>query len=143
MLRSHTEQGHRTAHDLKLDAAGNRNVIMVTVNNTNNVCINGSMVNVKRHYNYQINSLIIGGKEEGYTYAEDDVIIFALPSQTTGSECVSNGLLGYRTLDPQNSYFLISSTGVANRLNNNQFDFVAQNAISIVIYFFMTLILRL
>lgn len=113
-----------------VDAAGNRNVIMVTVNNTNNVCINGSMVNVKRHYNYQINSLIIGGKEEGYTYAEDDVIIFALPSQVTGSECVSNGLLGYRTLDPENSYFLVSSGSVANRLNNNQFDFVAQQFIS-------------
>ena len=113
-----------------VDAAGNRSVIMVTVNNTNNVCINGSMVNVKRHYNYQINNLIIGGKEEGYTYSEDDVIIFALPSQVTGSECVSNGLLGYRTLDPENSYFLVSSGSVANRLNNNQFDFVAQQFIS-------------
>ncbi len=113
-----------------VDSAGNRAVIMVTINPSSSVCINGNSVNVRRQYNYSINSLIIGGKDEGFHYQKGDVIIFALPSQADGQDCVSNGLLGYRTLDPENSHFLVSSDSNASRLSNNQFDFVAQGFIS-------------
>ena len=123
-----TEFGEHTF--VIVDSAGNRAVIMVTVNPSSSVCINGNSVNVRRQYNYSINSLIIGGKDEGFHYQKGDVIIFALPSQADGQDCVSNGLLGYRTLDPENSHFLVSNDSNASRLSNNQFDFVAQGFIS-------------
>ena len=110
------------------DAAGNRSVIMVTINNTNSVCINGVLVQVKMQAYYQIDKLFIG-KEKDVRYEKDDVIIFALPTQAVGAECATNGLLGYRTLDPENSNFLVDEIS-ANQLNGQQYDFVEQKIIS-------------
>jgi hypothetical protein len=88
------------------------------------------MISVKRQYNYQIDGLIVGGTDEGFNYSKNDVIIFALPSQATGSDCVNNGLLGYRTLDSENSHLLIDSTNAAARMSQNRYDLVAQGFIS-------------
>ena len=102
---------------------------MVTINNTNKVCINGNLVEVKMQAYYTTDKLLIGS-EKGVKYEKDDVVIYALPTQTVGADCVSNGLLGYRTLDPQNSYFYVQSDTIATRLNNNQYDFVKNQYIS-------------
>lgn len=113
------------------DAAGNRAVTMVTINNTKKVCINGNVIDVKMQAYYNVDNLIIGN-EEGVNYQKDDVIIFALPSQVTGGDCMSAGLLGYRTLDKENSHYLINSDKNAQVFNNTKtgIDFVSYGFIS-------------
>lgn len=114
------------------DAAGNTSLRMITINNTNKVCINGITVDVKMQAFYTVDKLLIGG-EEGIQYEKDDVVIFALPSQS-GSEsgCGEEGLLSYRTLDPENSNYLISTDANARTFNNTKtgIDFISYNFIS-------------
>lgn len=109
------------------DAAGNRKVLMVTVNDTSSVCINGKVISVKLQGYYSVDSLLIGGDFE---YAKDDVIIFALPSQSSSKECNSQDLLKYRTLYPKNSYYLVSTERNAELMSGNQYDFVEYGFIS-------------
>ena len=60
------------------------------------------------------------------------VIIFALPSQVTSGDCMSDGLLGYRTLDPENSHYLIDDQRNADIFNSTKtgLDFVKLGFIS-------------
>ena len=111
------------------DTAGNRSLIMVTINNTNKVCINGIEVEVKMQAYYNVDSLLIGS-EKGVKYELDDVVIFALPSQVSNGDCAAKGLLGYRTLDPENSHYLIDTDRNAALFNNNKYDFVEYGFIS-------------
>ena len=111
------------------DAAGNRKVIMVAINNTSKVCINGKVMEVKMQAYYDINNLKIGS-EDGITYQKDDVIIFALPSGSSSSECIGQGLLSYRTLDNKNSHYLIENDKNAELFNKYKYDFVDYGFIS-------------
>ena len=114
------------------DAAGNVSISMVTINNTNKVCINGQAIDVKMQAYYKTDELFIGN-EPGMKYEVDDVIIFALPSQSGGNnDCESQNLLSYQTLDPANSHYLVETQRNANTLTNKEggIDFVAYGFIS-------------
>ena len=111
------------------DSAGNRSSTMVTINNSRKVCINGIEVEVKMQAYYNVNELKIG-HEKGVLYEKNDVVIFALPSQSSTEGCSEAGLLGYRTLDPENSHYLIDEARNAELFNNNKYDFVANKFIS-------------
>ena len=60
----------------------------------------------------------------------DDVVIFALPTQVTNGDCANAGILGYRTLDPENSYYLIENERNATLFNKNKYDFIKYGFIS-------------
>ena len=101
-----------------VDLAGNTTTHKLTINKEPNICLDNIKILPNKQYLFHIDNMKLSGGE-GYTFKENDVIIFATPTNYYGgtSACGEN-ILCYKTLSRE--AYIVLSNSTANYINKNK-----------------------
>ena len=102
------------------DLAGNTTTYKISINNSDNICLNNVLLKPKKQYLLELQdgkSLIIKSDKD-YKFSANDTLVFATPtSQYKGTSSCGNGVLGYRSLDE--GAYMVLNTNDSNYLNEH------------------------
>lgn len=100
------------------DLAGNTKTHKLTINTSDMICLDTISIKPNKQYLFAYDGIKFSG-DEGYTFKENDVMIFATAIKYyNGNSACGVNLLSYKSLD-KNAYTLVSKN-LANYINNNK-----------------------
>ena len=95
------------------DLAGNISRYRKVIRNSNYICLNGQIVNVKAQYMFRGNNITFGIDKE-FRFNSNDVVLFAIPMSSSNDTCsfTNYKMLGSRSFyEVRDDYATINNSG--------------------------------
>ncbi|HHU59535.1 TPA: hypothetical protein GXZ34_01235, partial [bacterium] len=108
------------------DLAGNISRYRKVVRNSNYICLNGQIVNVKAQYMFRGNNITFGIDKE-FRFNSNDVVLFAIPMSSSNDTC---SFTNYKMLDSRSFYEVRDDYATINNSGESGMKYVLDSSYS-------------